>query len=80
MEVLRQGIMCNADISVNTYRWDLSGVDLLKGQIMQPRRCVNWSSLEAWANDRAVVGRNYEQLVPDDQPDAIGPAPIDSSP
>lgn len=75
MEVLREGIMCNADVSVNTYRWDPSKADSLKGKNMQPRKCVDWSSLEAWTNDRAI-GRNHEKLVPDGQSDTMGPAPL----
>ena len=72
MEVLREGIMCSGDVAVNTYRWDQSHPDNLKGQNMQPRKCVDWSSLEAWTDERAV-GRHMDRLVPDGEANGLGP-------
>lgn len=50
--------MCNAGPSVNTYvREPDSGK--LKGDSSAPRKCVDWSIFEAWADERAVSRKDY---------------------
>ena len=75
MEVLREGIMCNADVTANTYIWNPEEPTKLKGQNMQPRKCVDWSSLEKWTDERAIGG-DHEKMVQYDEPGSIGPAEL----
>ncbi|KAH8434518.1 oxidase ustYa family protein [Aspergillus melleus] len=52
LEVLRQGILCNADITVNTYYW--KSATEIHGNRTGTRKCTNWERIQEWAIDRAV--------------------------
>ncbi|KAF2229936.1 hypothetical protein EV356DRAFT_367735 [Viridothelium virens] len=66
-EVLRQGIMCNADLTVNTYYW--KGPDAIQGNRTGSRRCTDWHRLQEWAEKRPVkfegADNFYDTLVRD---------------
>lgn len=52
LEVLRQGIICNADLTVNTYYWNSDGE--IQGNRTGFRRCTDWQRIQEWAEKRAV--------------------------
>ncbi|PLB46207.1 hypothetical protein P170DRAFT_467316 [Aspergillus steynii IBT 23096] len=52
LEVLREGILCNADITVNTYYW--KSPTEIHGNRTGTRKCTNWKKIQDWAIDRAV--------------------------
>ncbi|KAH7311621.1 hypothetical protein B0I35DRAFT_438461 [Stachybotrys elegans] len=58
LEVLRQGIMCNADVTVNTYFW--KSPDEIKGNRHGHRRCTDWSLVQQWLDDRSLDFENKE--------------------
>lgn len=66
LEVLRQGIMCNADVSINTYFWE--NPRTIKGSRAKTRKCTDWSRLQAWADERTLSASDrdafLETLVP----------------
>ncbi|KAI0977177.1 hypothetical protein F4678DRAFT_412102 [Xylaria arbuscula] len=61
IRVLMQGIMCNADTTLNTYFWKSPGK--IKGDPTGPRRCTNWSRLQDWADERDVNVQNFQEMV-----------------
>ncbi|KAK0609935.1 hypothetical protein B0T17DRAFT_629454 [Bombardia bombarda] len=61
LEVLRQGIMCNADVSVNTFFWE--NPRKIKGDRSGPRKCTNWDRLQAWADERTVQYDDINQFL-----------------
>lgn len=75
LEVLRQGIMCNADIAINTYTWGTPYE--IKGNRDWPRKCTNWDRVAAWADERRVTFEGAEKflasLVQSDEPGSLGP-------
>ncbi|KXH63788.1 hypothetical protein CSAL01_00046 [Colletotrichum salicis] len=60
LNVLIQGIMCNADTSIGTYHWKEGGT--IKGKEMMDieanrtghRQCTDFSKLQAWADKRTL--------------------------
>ncbi|KAI3527540.1 hypothetical protein CSPX01_16893 [Colletotrichum filicis] len=60
LNVLIQGIMCNADTSIGTYHWKEGGT--IKGKEMMDieanrtghRQCTDFSKLQAWATRRTL--------------------------
>ncbi|KAK4655124.1 hypothetical protein QC762_404494 [Podospora pseudocomata] len=80
LEVLRKGIMCNADTTINTYLWqrDSHGKLMIKGNRTGPRKCTDWDKLQEWAEDRTIYGsdrdRFLESLVsPSEHGGGLGP-------
>ncbi|KAI1455164.1 hypothetical protein F4805DRAFT_290808 [Annulohypoxylon moriforme] len=75
-EILRKGIMCNADVAINTYFWDSQGE--IKADRTGPRRCTNWDQISEWADERTLELKNLDQfrktLIPSDELGSIGPA------
>jgi hypothetical protein len=75
LEVLRQGIMCNADVAINTYFWE--DPHKIKGSRAKTRKCTDWSRLQAWADERTLSASDrdafLETLVPMGQAGSIGP-------
>ncbi|KAI0198220.1 hypothetical protein F4808DRAFT_266836 [Astrocystis sublimbata] len=76
LDVLREGIMCNADLSINTLFWETP----TKVQGARPglRKCVNWDLLQSWAEDRTLTAKDRESflatlVVPFEKPGSIGP-------
>ncbi|KAI0543947.1 hypothetical protein F4679DRAFT_566706 [Xylaria curta] len=71
LEVLREGIMCNADVTVNTYFWQTPFE--IKGKRDGPRKCMDWSLIEAWADERSLNASSRAQfldsLVPSNESD-----------
>ncbi|KAK4195845.1 hypothetical protein QBC40DRAFT_314971 [Triangularia verruculosa] len=65
LEVLRKGIMCNADTTINTYYWheDSTGKMMIKGDRTGPRKCTDWDHLQAWAEDRTIYGGDRERFL-----------------
>ncbi|XXH05942.1 hypothetical protein Hte_012385 [Hypoxylon texense] len=75
VEVLRQGIMCNADVTINTFFWE--NPNKIDGNRAGPRKCVDWSRLQAWADERSLGLGGKEAflttLIPSDDPESMGP-------
>lgn len=51
LEVLRRGIMCNADLTINTFEWQGGEI---QGISSHPRTCKDWTAFEEWADARAL--------------------------
>jgi hypothetical protein len=53
LEAIRISLMCKADISVYTFRWDES-VDTHRPlpKSNAEHKCVDWNALELWAHSR----------------------------
>ncbi|KAI1204065.1 uncharacterized protein F4807DRAFT_449050 [Annulohypoxylon truncatum] len=75
LAVLRQGIMCNADLTVNTYFWESS--KRIRGDRSGHRKCMNWERIQAWAEERSLAARDRDSfiatLVPSDEAGTLGP-------
>ncbi|KAK8855108.1 tat pathway signal sequence [Apiospora arundinis] len=52
LEILREGIMCNADATINTYFW--ASKDDIKGYRSGPRKCTNWGLVQSWLSSREI--------------------------
>ncbi|KAK6835050.1 hypothetical protein PG987_009744 [Apiospora arundinis] len=52
LEILREGIMCNADVTINTYFW--ASKDEIKGYRSGPRKCTNWGLVQSWLSSREI--------------------------
>ncbi|KAF2963011.1 hypothetical protein GQX73_g10561 [Xylaria multiplex] len=69
LNVLIEGIMCNADTTINTYAWKNNHE--IRGSRTGSRRCTDWDHLQAWANQRTlqIVDRSETMaaLVPSDE-------------
>ncbi|KAI1119771.1 hypothetical protein F5Y10DRAFT_291012 [Nemania abortiva] len=61
LDVLRRGIMCNADVTINTYFWE--SPDEIKGKSSGRRRCTDWDRIQAWADDRTISFADHESLL-----------------
>ncbi|KAI0189057.1 hypothetical protein F4808DRAFT_454100 [Astrocystis sublimbata] len=68
LEVLREGIMCNADISMNTFFW--KDPRTIKGDRSGARKCTNWDRIQDWADNRRVQYADMDEFI-----DALVPAP-----
>ncbi|KAK4190588.1 hypothetical protein QBC35DRAFT_471745 [Podospora australis] len=75
LEILRQGIMCNADVTVNTYYWEKPGK--IKGNRSGARKCTDWDRLQEWSDQRTVVISEEAKLVDviaqKDETGSVGP-------
>ncbi|KAK3997971.1 hypothetical protein QBC44DRAFT_392406 [Cladorrhinum sp. PSN332] len=63
LEILRQGIMCNADVTVNTYHWDLNKPGRIKGNRSGARKCTDWDSISAWLDSRHLDAGNRDKFL-----------------
>ncbi|KAI1809103.1 hypothetical protein GGS20DRAFT_573519 [Poronia punctata] len=61
LEVLREGIMCNADVSINTYFW--KDTHTIKGDRSGARRCTDWNRIQDWAEERSVKYSNIDDFL-----------------
>ncbi|KAK4158739.1 hypothetical protein QBC43DRAFT_223636 [Cladorrhinum sp. PSN259] len=52
LEILREGILCNADVTVNTYHWDPNRPGRFKGNRGGARKCTDWDGISAWLETR----------------------------
>lgn len=77
LEVLRRGIMCNADLTINTFEWHEGRI---KGISSHPRTCKDWSAFEEWADARALHFNSRDNpggtLILEDEEGAVGPPNI----
>lgn len=73
MEVLRQTIMCRADLTVNTMRWEPKSGNKFVGNAQWDRKCINWDSFHAWANKLTIPTPLSEQLMDIRQIESFGP-------
>lgn len=53
IEVLRQRLMCNADLNVYPYHW-VEEFDMPVGHLFTQHRCIDWDNLHTWAKSAAV--------------------------
>ncbi|KAH8765332.1 hypothetical protein F5883DRAFT_376733, partial [Diaporthe sp. PMI_573] len=53
VEVLRQRLMCNADLNVYPYHW-VEEFDLPIGYLFTQHRCIDWDHLHTWAKATAI--------------------------
>lgn len=51
--MIRQGVMCRADIQVLTYKWVPDGL-MPAANKSSPHKCVDWDKLFQWAKENAV--------------------------
>ncbi|OCL09074.1 hypothetical protein AOQ84DRAFT_291950, partial [Glonium stellatum] len=54
LETLRLSLMCNADLSLYTFRWDSENATRPLPKSNSSRKCVEWDRLELWARKRMV--------------------------
>ncbi|ORY16977.1 hypothetical protein BCR34DRAFT_597362 [Clohesyomyces aquaticus] len=54
LEALRMSVMCNADLSLYTFRWKAANDDRPYPKSNASRKCVNWDGVESWAMQRKV--------------------------
>lgn len=55
IEVLRLSSMCNADLSLYTFTWpEEENFTFLDAHSKTPRKCVDWSQVEAWSVARKI--------------------------
>ncbi|KXT17370.1 hypothetical protein AC579_3842 [Pseudocercospora musae] len=73
LEVLRQGVMCKPDLTLNTVVWDAEAPTGLHGYTHHERRCVNWDSFKAFADQSAIPAPLEDYVVPHDMPGNVGP-------
>lgn len=53
MDLIRQGLQCQGDITLLTMRWGkYQAVPL--GNFSAPHECVNWDSLQDWSKERSL--------------------------
>ncbi|KAI8945736.1 hypothetical protein F4801DRAFT_567223 [Xylaria longipes] len=76
LDVLREGIMCNADVSINTLFWETP--NKVQGARPGPRKCVDWDHLQSWADNRTLTASDRKtflatMVVPFDEPGSVGP-------
>ncbi|KAI1120825.1 hypothetical protein F5Y10DRAFT_289256 [Nemania abortiva] len=73
-QVLIEGIMCNVDVTLNTYFW-LSSHEI-KGNRTGSRKCTDWNHLQAWADERTLRASGKEEflasLVQRDELEGVG--------
>ncbi|KAI1178234.1 hypothetical protein F4777DRAFT_130811 [Nemania sp. FL0916] len=79
LDVLREGVMCNADVTVNTLVWENS--QKVRGARPGPRKCIDWNQLEAWAADRILIASDRDTfletlVVPFDDAGSMGPVEL----
>lgn len=75
IEVIRRGVMCNADLMIDTLVWNDNN-SYLHGKNHWPRKCANWNSIQAFARSRAVQVDHFnplENFWPSDDERSIGP-------
>lgn len=53
IDILRQSIMCHADITPVTMRWGHTQRIPL-GNFSSPHECVNWAEIYGWAKQRSI--------------------------
>ncbi|KAK4504788.1 hypothetical protein PRZ48_002750 [Zasmidium cellare] len=77
IEVLRRGIMCNADLTIDTFKWHDGEI---KGISSHPRTCKNWKAFEEWSDARALHFNGKEPsgtLVMENEEGAYGPLDLE---
>lgn len=53
MDVIRQSIMCRADLSPMTFFWTPNS-RVPETDFNTPHECVNWDGVQEWFNERRV--------------------------
>ncbi|KAI0396445.1 hypothetical protein F5Y17DRAFT_419109 [Xylariaceae sp. FL0594] len=61
LDVLREGIMCQADVTIRTVEW--ATPTKLRGVKAGPRKCMDWGRIEAWADSRSVNAANGSDFI-----------------
>jgi len=73
MEVLRQGLMCKPDLTVNTMRWEPRSPLGYVGVTAGVRKCVDWDSFHAWTNTKTIPTPLKDFIVPKNEEGSFGP-------
>ena len=73
MEVLRQGLMCKSDLTVNTMDWQSEASIGYVGITAWDRKCIHWDSFHAWTNTQKIPTPLGDFLVPKDINGSFGP-------
>lgn len=60
-EILRQGIMCNAEATIITYSW--GGPHGIQSNRNGPRTCVDWHAYDRWSEERAINTSERESFL-----------------
>ncbi|KAI1656177.1 hypothetical protein F4813DRAFT_136605 [Daldinia decipiens] len=79
LDVLREGIMCNPDLTLDTLSWVTPR--MVEGSRPEPRKCADWDHLQAWADDRTLPMEDLEEflatfVVPSNETGSIGPVDL----
>ena len=53
LDMLRQSVMCHADITPITMRWDTTQ-PIPTANFSSPHECLRWESINGWAKERSV--------------------------
>ena len=53
LELLREALMCQADVSIMTFRWS-DERPIPVADLWSSHECVNWDIVEQWAGERRV--------------------------
>ncbi|KAJ4297957.1 hypothetical protein N0V90_005856 [Kalmusia sp. IMI 367209] len=61
IDVLRQAILCRADVSLFTLQWSENST-APRADFSHEHQCVDWEALDAWAGERAVPEEKMKHL------------------
>ena len=61
IDVLRQAILCHADVSLFTLQWS-QAEPMPRADFSNEHDCVNWDVLNAWAADRTIPQDKMKSL------------------
>ncbi|KAF4636214.1 hypothetical protein G7Y89_g1859 [Cudoniella acicularis] len=73
MEVLRQGLMCKPDLTVNTMQWEPRASLGYVGVTAWDRKCIDWDSFHAWTNTKTIPTPLEDFIVPKKEEGSFGP-------
>lgn len=76
MEVLRQGLMCKPDLTVNTMRWESRAPTGFVGMTAWDRKCIDWDSFHAWTSTKVIPAPLKDQIVPKHEKGNFGPSSV----
>lgn len=73
IEVIRQGLMCKPDLTVNTVHWDHNAPSGMKGFTGHDRKCVNWDSFKTWVDEKAIPAPLEDYVLREHEEGSYGP-------
>ncbi|USW55958.1 Putative mycotoxin biosynthesis protein UstYa [Septoria linicola] len=73
IEVVRQALICQPDLTVNTVHFDPEAPTGIKGVNQHERRCVKWDAFKEFADSRAIPAPLEAYVVEEDEEGSFGP-------